>query len=92
MNEKDVFEGFYKNSFAKRLLEQRHVNDDVERVIVLKLKQECGFHFTQRLEVMFKDMKMSDELMSEFRQRPYSKTLHLELNMKVLTAGHWPND
>ena len=41
---------------------------------------------------MFKDMKMSDELMHEFRQRPYSKTLQLELNMKVLTAGHWPND
>ena len=38
LNEKDVFEGFYKNSFAKRLLEQRHVNDEVERVIVLKLK------------------------------------------------------
>jgi hypothetical protein len=38
INEKDVFEGFYKNSFAKRLLEQRHVNDEVERVIVMKLK------------------------------------------------------
>jgi len=46
LNEKDVFEGFYKNSFAKRLLDQRHINDDVERTIVLKLKQECGFHFT----------------------------------------------
>jgi len=46
LNEKDVFEGFYKNSFAKRLLDQRHINDDIERTIVLKLKQECGFHFT----------------------------------------------
>ncbi len=41
---------------------------------------------------MFKDMKMSDELMVEFRQRPVYKTLQLELKMKVLTAGHWPND
>ena len=38
LEEKDVFEGFYKNSFAKRLLENKHVNDDCERVIVLKLK------------------------------------------------------
>lgn len=41
--DKDVFEGFYKNSFAKRLLENRHNNEDAERVLVLKLKEECGF-------------------------------------------------
>jgi hypothetical protein len=41
---------------------------------------------------MFKDMKMSDDLMAEFRQKPTYKALTLELNMKVLTAGHWPND
>ena len=31
LEEKDVFEGFYKNSFAKRLLDQRHINEDIER-------------------------------------------------------------
>ena len=41
--DKDVFEGFYKNSFAKRLLENRHNNEDAERALVLKLKEECGF-------------------------------------------------
>lgn len=92
IDEKDVFEGFYKNSFAKRLLDTRHINEDIERTIVLKLKQECGFQFTQRLEVMFKDMKMSDELMVEFRQTPSAKNLPIELNVKVLTQGHWPNE
>jgi len=41
---------------------------------------------------MFKDMKMSDELMVEFRNTPSAKNLPLELNMKVLTQGHWPNE
>ena len=41
--DKDVFEGFYKNSFAKRLLENRHTNEDAERGLVMKLKEECGF-------------------------------------------------
>ena len=41
--DKDVFEGFYKNSFAKRLLDNRHNNEDAERALVLKLKEECGF-------------------------------------------------
>ena len=60
--DKDVFEGFYVSSFAKRLLEQRNICEDAETALVLKLKEECGCQFTQRLEVMFKDMKMSEEL------------------------------
>jgi cullin 3 len=68
--DKDVFEGFYKNSFAKRLLENRHNNEDAERALVLKLKEECGFQFTQKLEVMFKDIKVSEELTTEFKTKP----------------------
>ena len=41
--DKDVFEGFYVNSFARRLLDQRHICEDAERALVLKLKEECGF-------------------------------------------------
>ena len=68
--DKDVFEGFYKNSFARRLLENRHSNEDAERALVLKLKEECGFQFTQKLEVMFKDIKVSEELTTEFKTKP----------------------
>ena len=57
LEDKDVFEGFYKNSFSKRLLEQRNLNEDAERALLLKLKEEGGFLFTQKLEVMFKDIK-----------------------------------
>jgi len=89
---KDVFEGFYKNSFAKRLLDTRTTCADPERMLVMKLKEECGFQFTQRLEQMYKDINMSVELNAEFRQKPFCKSLPLELNCKVLTLGHWPND
>lgn len=41
---------------------------------------------------MFKDMKLSDDLMVEFRQTEACKELPLDLNMKVLTQGHWPNE
>jgi hypothetical protein len=66
LEDKDVFEGFYKSSFAKRLLEQRQINEDAERALLLKLKEECGFNFTQRLEVMYKDIKMSEEMTRDF--------------------------
>lgn len=60
LQDKDIFESFYKNSFAKRLLDSRRVLEDAEKEVIKKLKEECGFLFTQRLEVMFKDIKMSD--------------------------------
>lgn len=41
---------------------------------------------------MYKDINMSVELNQEFRQRQSAKNLPLELNTKVLTLGHWPND
>ena len=40
--DKDVFEGFYVSSFAKRLLEQRQICEDAETALILKLKEECG--------------------------------------------------
>ena len=46
LQDKDVFEGFYKVSLAKRLLEQKSANEDAEKMMVLMLKEECGFSFT----------------------------------------------
>ena len=90
--DKDVFEGFYVSSFAKRLLEQKQICEEAETALVLKLKEECGCQFTQRLEVMFKDMKMSEELCTEFRSSVTSDSLEIDFSVKVLTQGHWPND
>ena len=60
LQDKDIFESFYKNFFAKRLLDSRRVLEDAEKEVIKKLKEECGFNFTQRLEVMFRDITMSD--------------------------------
>ena len=46
LQDKDIFEGFYKTSLSKRLLDQRSVSEDAEKALVLKLKEECGFQFT----------------------------------------------
>lgn len=45
LQDKDIFEGFYKTSLAKRLLDQRGTvsSEDAEKLLVLKLKEECGF-------------------------------------------------
>ena len=98
LQDKDVFEGFYKVSLSKRLLDTRGPGgiitlEDAEKLLVLKLKEECGFQFTQKLEVMFRDIKMSEDTMNDFRgTTSLFKQLNCELSVKVLTTGNWPND
>lgn len=65
--DKDVFERYYKGHLAKRLLHSRSVSDDAERGMLTKLKMECGQQFTQKLENMFKDMKLSSDVMDAYR-------------------------
>jgi cullin 3 len=67
ITEKDVFERYYKGHLAKRLLHGRSVSDDAERGMLAKLKVECGYQFTQKLEGMFHDMKLSNDTMYAYR-------------------------
>lgn len=61
LQEKDIFEAFYKKHLAKRLLTSRSSDYDLERSMLLKLKAECGANFTSKLEGMFQDIEMSRE-------------------------------
>ena len=66
--ERDVFERYYKGHLAKRLLLGRSVSDDAERGMLAKLKVECGYQFTQKLEGMFNDMRVSADTMRDYKK------------------------
>lgn len=67
LQEKDVFERYYKQHLAKRLLLQKSVSEDSEKTMISKLKTECGCQFTSKLEGMFKDMSVSVTINDEFK-------------------------
>lgn len=67
ITEKDSFERYYKSHLARRLLFNRSVSDDAERGMLAKLKVECGFQFTKKMEGMFNDMKLSTDVMASYR-------------------------
>mmetsp|Transcript_27729 Transcript_27729/g.70664 ORF Transcript_27729/g.70664 Transcript_27729/m.70664 type:complete len:735 (-) Transcript_27729:440-2644(-) len=92
LSEKDVFEKYYKQHLAKRLLAGRSVSDEAERGLLVKLKTECGYQFTSKLESMFTDIKTSRDMMQEFEARLREKgvELGLDLSVQVLTTGSWP--
>ena len=69
LNQKDVFERYYKTHLAKRLLGNRSVSDDAERNMMAKLKLECGHNYVHKLQGMLNDMKLSDEANQAFTKR-----------------------
>ena len=92
--DKDVFESFYKQHLAKRLLGNRSVSDDAERAMVSQLKAECGYQFTSKLEGMFNDMRISRDMRDSYKNYRRSQNPHhgkLDMEVDVLTNGYWPS-
>ncbi|QPG75927.1 hypothetical protein FOA43_003313 [Brettanomyces nanus] len=106
IKDKDVFEKYYKNHLAKRLLQQKSLSSEIEMNMITKLKQEIGSSFTARLEGMFRDIKLSQELSSDFNNRFARQDVgetdagaeirqknhgrKLELDSSILTTSFWP--
>ncbi|KAH7106342.1 Cullin-domain-containing protein [Auriculariales sp. MPI-PUGE-AT-0066] len=91
ISEKDVFERYYKAHLAKRLLHGRSVSEDAERGMLAKLKVECGFQFTQKLEGMFNDIKLSAESNRLYKNYISSSGGQpIEMGVTVMTSTFWP--
>ena len=94
LRDKDVFERYYKSHLAKRLLQGRSVSDDAERGMLTKLRLVAGYAFTTKLEGMFKDMKVSRDLMTDYKkhisQSRAEDDTTPELSVSILTSTYWP--
>lgn len=67
LQDKDLFERYYKQHLARRLLGGRVASEAAEHGMLSKLKTECGYQFTSKLEAMFADVRTSADFMSAFR-------------------------
>lgn len=94
IRDKDLFETYYKKHLSRRLLMKRSASMDAERQMISKMKMEVGNQFTQRLEAMFKDMAVSEDLTNSYKDYvartgdPDPK--RVELVISVLTSTMWP--
>lgn len=94
VKDKDLFETYYKKHLSRRLLMKRAASMDAERQMISKMKMEVGNQFTQRLESMFKDMTISEDMTGNYKNHirrtgdPDQKRVELEIN--VLTSTMWP--
>lgn len=95
LNSKDVFEAFYRKDLAKRLLLNKCASIDAERMVMSKLKDECGAQFISKMEGMFKDIDLSKDLSAKFTEHLAETPDPLirpktDIGIHVLTTGYWP--
>ncbi|EEP80158.1 conserved hypothetical protein [Uncinocarpus reesii 1704] len=90
---KAVFEAFYKNDLARRLLMGRSASDDAEKSMLARLASECGSNFTHNLESMFKDIDLARDEMASYNalQREKREMPAMDLYVNVLSSAAWPS-
>jgi cullin 1 len=49
ISDKDLFAEFYRKKLARRLLFDKSASDEHERLILTRLKQQCGAQFTSKV-------------------------------------------
>jgi cullin 3 len=91
IRDKDVFENNYRGYLANRLLSDTSASEQMEKKMIGKLKQESGYHWTQKLEDMFTDIQKSKDLAKVFQRDPRGQNCHTTLNVSVCTQGAWPS-
>ncbi|KAE9591090.1 putative cullin protein, neddylation [Lupinus albus] len=94
ISDKDLFAEFYRKKLARRLLFDKSANDDHERSILTKLKQQCGGQFTSKMEGMVTDLTLAKENQTSFEEylsNTPSADPGIDLTVTVLTTGFWPS-
>lgn len=91
LTDKDVFVEIYRNQLAKRLLNQRSTSADAEKIMIAKLKMQCGTQFTTKLEGMLNDLAVGSDQKSEFEKKMSEQNSKIDFGVQVLTTGFWPS-
>ncbi|XP_065666149.1 cullin-1 isoform X2 [Hydra vulgaris] len=91
VEDKDVFQKFYSKMLAKRLVQQNSASDDAEATIISKLREMCGYEYTNKLQRMFQDMNVSKDLNDKFKRHVSSQENgEVDFSIQVLSSGAWP--
>ncbi|MCJ1249503.1 hypothetical protein MMC30_006727 [Trapelia coarctata] len=96
IEDKDVFQKFYSRMLAKRLVHGNSASDEAETSMISKLKEACGFEYTNKLTRMFGDILTSKDTNNEYKEWQSSVLDDEDLKKAVdplyyiLGTGFWP--
>nr|KAG5691783.1 hypothetical protein BaRGS_003179 [Batillaria attramentaria] len=84
LDDKDIFQRFYSRMLAKRLIYAQSASMDAEEAMINRLKQACGYEFTNKLHRMFTDMSVSNDHNTSFQNYLQSKRVDLGITFSIL--------
>ena len=84
LEDKDVFQKFYTNLLAKRLVNSLSASEDAEASMINKLKEAEGIEFTSKLSRMFTDVGICRVLNENFKKHLGSIDADLGRTLVVL--------
>lgn len=93
--DKDMFLYTYRDKLARRLLNHKSKNDELERHVIGRLKSSMGQFYAKNLEGMITDFDLARESNREFGEH-YAKAAqergfgNFKFEVHVLTTGFWP--
>lgn len=92
IEDKDVFQKFYSRMLARRLVHSNSSSDDAETSMISKLKEACGFEYTNKLQRMFQDMQISKDLNRDFKEHltTAESAKGVDSTFSILGTGFWP--
>ncbi|EGO23981.1 hypothetical protein SERLADRAFT_370818 [Serpula lacrymans var. lacrymans S7.9] len=92
IEDKDVFQTFYTTKLSKRLIHGVSASDESEASMISKLKEACGFEYTNKLQRMFTDMSLSKDLTDQFKERMQQNHDDMDINFSIMVLGtnFWP--
>ena len=96
IEDKDVFQKFYSRMLAKRLVHTSSASDEAEISMIGKLKEACGYEYTNKLSRMYQDIQTSKDLNGSYKEWQANVLDEDELKKAVdptyniLGTGFWP--
>jgi len=92
LDDKDVFQKFYSRNLGKRLIHQQSHSMDLEEAMINRLKQACGYEFTNKFHRMFTDISLAEDLNNKFSDHLKTAGTDVGINyfVRVLQQGAWP--
>ncbi|EUC54934.1 SCF complex protein cullin 1, putative, partial [Rhizoctonia solani AG-3 Rhs1AP] len=92
--EEDVLEDQLNKVLSRRLIYDLSGSNENEAFMISKLKETCGFEYTDKLQRMFIDIQLSKDLTNQFRERMEvahdAADLGVPFSAMVLGANFWP--
>ena len=96
IEDKDVFQKFYSRMLAKRLVHANSASDEAEISMIGKLKEACGFEYTNKLQRMFQDIQTSKDLNGAYKEWQArvldadEQKRAVDSSYSILGTGFWP--